>query len=136
MDNNLVRKFLALVLVLSSSSQCQARLQVGFYRRTCYFAELIIKDEVGKAFINDQGKAAGLLRMHFHDCFVRGCDASITLDSVSPNKAEKDSLPNNPSHRGFEVIDDAKARLETLTCSNIKRGPTNSSVRQQGFNTR
>ncbi|KAL5989118.1 hypothetical protein ACLOJK_027220 [Asimina triloba] len=118
MDNNLVRKFLALVLVLSSSSQCQARLQVGFYRRTCYFAELIIKDEVGKAFINDQGIAAGLLRMHFHDCFVRVCDASITLDSVSPNKAEKDSLPNNPSLRGFEVIDNAKARLEKL-CAGV-----------------
>lgn len=59
------------VLVLCLSSQIEAQLRVGFYRNKCPNAESIIRDEVGKAFFRDKGIAPGLVRMHFHDCFVR-----------------------------------------------------------------
>nr|GMC62855.1 peroxidase 5-like [Ipomoea batatas]GMC64660.1 peroxidase 5-like [Ipomoea batatas] len=49
----------------------KAELQVGFYSFSCPLAERIIKDEVQKAFHLDNGMAAGILRLHFHDCFVR-----------------------------------------------------------------
>lgn len=48
-----------------------AQLQEGFYRGSCGLAEIIVKQEVRTGFIKDNGVAAGLVRLHFHDCFVR-----------------------------------------------------------------
>ncbi|KAJ1389671.1 Plant peroxidase [Sesbania bispinosa] len=55
--------------------------------------------------------AASLIRLHFHDCFVQGCDASILLDDSGSIESEKSALPNVNSVRGFEVIDKAKAEV-------------------------
>ncbi|XP_076942407.1 peroxidase N-like [Bidens hawaiensis] len=59
--------------------------------------------------------AASLLRLHFHDCFVNGCDASILLDGAD---GEKFALPNNNSARGYEVIDSIKSAVES-SCSGV-----------------
>ena len=48
-----------------------ADLRFGFYNASCPQAEQIIRQVVQKRFKADRSVTAGLLRMHFHDCFVR-----------------------------------------------------------------
>lgn len=84
--------------------------RVGFYSRSCPRVESIVQSTVRSHFSSNRAIAAGLLRMHFHDCFVQGCDASILMDGTN---TEKTAGPNLLL-RGYEVIDDAKQQLEAL----------------------
>ncbi|XBI89885.1 hypothetical protein VPH35_027632 [Triticum aestivum] len=100
-------------------------LAIRHYYKTCYKAEEIVRDSVRKAVYANRGMGAGLIRLFFHDCFVRGCDASVLLDPTPANaQPEKLGIPNFPSLRGFEVIDAAKAALEeacpgVVSCADI-----------------
>ncbi|KAF6154075.1 hypothetical protein GIB67_031336 [Kingdonia uniflora] len=84
--------------------------RVGFYSRTCSQAESIVSSTVKSHFSSDPSIAPGLLRMHFHDCFVQGCDGSILIDGAS---TEKTAGPNILL-RGYDVITDAKTQIEAV----------------------
>ena len=94
--------------------------RVGFYSSTCPRAESIVRSTVQSHLNSDLTLAAGLLRMHFHDCFVQGCDGSVLIVG---NNSER-TAPPNLVLRGFEVIDDAKTQLEAacpgvVSCADI-----------------
>ncbi|GMY16157.1 peroxidase 59-like isoform X1 [Fagus crenata] len=96
-------------------------LTPNFYGKTCPNLFTVVKNEVQKAFDKENRMAASLLRLHFHDCFVNGCDGSILLDA---RDGEKISISNNNSARGFEVVDDIKNAVErecpgVVSCADI-----------------
>ncbi|CAA6658298.1 unnamed protein product [Spirodela intermedia] len=100
---------LSLLFVLGSA---EAQLRIGFYSKSCPQAESIITEEIDRAIRVAPSIGGPLLRIFFHDCFVRGCDASLLLNSTSAsNPTEKDARPNQ-FLRGFALIDRIKARLE------------------------
>ncbi|TKW21141.1 hypothetical protein SEVIR_4G180900v4 [Setaria viridis] len=111
------------LLLLAGSSPAAAQLEVGYYSKTCPNAEAIVRDEMEKIISAAPSLAGPLLRLHFHDCFVRGCDASVLLNSTEGNLAERDAKPNK-SLRGFGSVDRVKAKLEaacpnTVSCADV-----------------
>ncbi|KAF6160729.1 hypothetical protein GIB67_035930 [Kingdonia uniflora] len=65
--------------------------------------------------------AASLIHLHFHDCFVPGCDTSVLLDAFT---GEKTALQNFRSIKGFEVIENVKSKVEkicpgVISCTDI-----------------
>ncbi|KAG8046000.1 hypothetical protein GUJ93_ZPchr0008g12114 [Zizania palustris] len=95
-----------------------------FYDRSCPQAKDIVRSIVAQAVAREPRMAASLVRLHFHDCFVKGCDASVLLDNSSSIVSEKGSNPNRNSLRGFELVDEIKVALEeachgTVSCADI-----------------
>ncbi|KAG5000540.1 hypothetical protein AAZX31_08G177600 [Glycine max] len=105
--------FLVLALAIVNTVHGQGT-RVGFYSSACPLAESIVKSTVTTHVNSDSTLAAGLLRMHFHDCFVQGCDASVL---IAGSGTERTAFANL-GLRGFEVIDDAKTQLEA-TCPGV-----------------
>ncbi|KAJ8511846.1 hypothetical protein OPV22_002280 [Ensete ventricosum] len=139
MDFRRGEMLLAIVVALCwGAIGTEAQLSVGFYSYSCPKAEVIVKKELKKALKADAGIGADLLRMHFHDCFVRGCDGSILLDSTKKNSAEKDAIPNQTlEDEAFQVIDKAKKKLEkvckgTVSCADILAFAARDSVVHYG----
>ncbi|KAI3466597.1 hypothetical protein Pfo_023260 [Paulownia fortunei] len=97
-------------------------LKVGFYQEKCPHLEPIVKEVIDEVISEAPTLAAPLLRMHFHDCFVRGCDGSVLLESPT-KQAEKDAFPNL-SLRGFQIIDKVKTAVEkacpgVVSCADV-----------------
>ncbi|XP_062208166.1 cationic peroxidase SPC4-like [Phragmites australis] len=100
-------------------------LSFEFYKESCPMAECIVKDYLETAIMQNVGLAAALIRLHFHDCFVQGCDGSILLDSTPTEESEQAAIPNltlRPA--AFKAINDIRDRLEqacgrVVSCADI-----------------
>ncbi|KAL3515573.1 hypothetical protein ACH5RR_022475 [Cinchona calisaya] len=120
----MVQLMLFLIFMISSSylvGVSQAQLRVGFYENSCPDAETVVRNVVGEAAATNQNVAPHLLRLHFHDCFVQGCEGSILIKN-SPT-AEKEAF-GHQGLQGFDVIEKAKAQLEAacpgvVSCADI-----------------
>ncbi|KAL6626316.1 hypothetical protein ACP70R_030042 [Stipagrostis hirtigluma subsp. patula] len=104
-----------------------AALQDGFYgsNSNCTVdVEAAVMGVVQQYVSADRGVGAGLIRLHFHDCFVKGCDASVLIDPSPANPDPEKTSPANGGLRGIEVIQEAKRQLEsacpeTVSCADI-----------------
>ncbi|XP_031121361.1 peroxidase 4-like [Ipomoea triloba] len=108
------RMALAIVLVAIFLGSSSAHLSTKFYSKSCPILFGTVKSVVTSAVNKEKRMGASLLRLHFHDCFVQGCDGSILLDDTSYFKGEKIAFPNNNSVRGYNVIDDIKNAVEEV----------------------
>lgn len=89
-----------------------AQLSPNFYQNTCPNVESIVRQAVTNKFQQTFVTIPATLRLFFHDCSVRGCDASIMIASPN-NNAEKDH-PDNLSLAGdgFDTVIKVKAALD------------------------
>ncbi|KAJ0968795.1 hypothetical protein J5N97_021672 [Dioscorea zingiberensis] len=113
-----------MLLLLMSAMQSNAQLTANFYDKSCPAALSTIRKTVRTAIAKERRMAASLIRLHFHDCFVHGCDGSVLLDDAPSITSEKNAFQNAGSVRGFEVVDSIKAAVEkacpgVVSCADI-----------------
>ncbi|KAK3038421.1 hypothetical protein RJ639_030587 [Escallonia herrerae] len=112
--------FLSLTLLLQFCSG-KSELQLNYYSESCPRAEEIIKEEVTKLYHEHGNTAVSWLRLIFHDCMVKSCDASVLLDTANGTTSEKTS-GRSFGMRNFKYIDTIKEALEsacpkTVSCA-------------------
>ncbi|KAL8131873.1 hypothetical protein AgCh_007689 [Apium graveolens] len=118
-----VTLLLSLICVLIICS-ANAQLSANYYASSCPRLQRIVRNALTPSVRRDRRLGASLLRLHFHDCFVNGCDGSVLLDDTSTLTGEKNAFPNMNSLRGFDAIDTIKTRVEaackdTVSCADI-----------------
>ncbi|KAJ4951541.1 hypothetical protein NE237_028373 [Protea cynaroides] len=115
---------LSLIVLVNYSCFCYGDLQVGYYKYRCpdnnTDVEKIVRQSISSQNLLDPTLIPALIRLQFHDCFVRGCDASILLDGSTAEK----TAPPNLTVRGYEAIDNAKSAVEeqcpgVVSCADI-----------------
>ncbi|BAF10552.1 Os02g0833900 [Oryza sativa Japonica Group] len=133
---DLVQLLIVVVMTMTMLVGGGEALSLDYYAKSCPKAEAAVAAAVKQAMAKDRTVPAGLLRLHFHDCFVRGCDGSVLLDSSGNMSAEKDGPPNASLH-AFYVIDNAKAAVEALcpgvvSCADILALAARDAVAMSG----
>ncbi|KAJ1423279.1 Secretory peroxidase [Sesbania bispinosa] len=127
-----------LVTVLTVVFPSKGQLNATFYSSTCPNVSSIVRNAVQQALQSDSRIAASLIRLHFHDCFVNGCDASLLLDQGGNiTQSEKNAAPNFNSARGFDIVDNIKSALENscpgvVSCADLLALAAESSVSLSG----
>ncbi|XP_017249192.1 peroxidase A2 [Daucus carota subsp. sativus] len=130
--------FLAiLILLLAFGHESNAQLSPDYYSATCPDAATIVRNVLARTLQSYPRMGASLVRLHFHDCFVQGCDGSILLDNSPLIRSEKGSISNARSSRGFNVVDNMKAAVErycpgVVSCADILAIASEAAVSMAG----
>ncbi|XP_022153745.1 peroxidase 2-like [Momordica charantia] len=103
-----------LVLCLCLMVGCAtAQLSSTFYDSTCPNVSSIVHGVVQQALRGDDRAGAKLIRLHFHDCFVDGCDGSVLLEDQDGVVSEL-GAPGNGGITGFNIVNDIKTAVENV----------------------
>ncbi|KAK2448268.1 peroxidase [Trifolium repens] len=100
------------------------QLNPWFYKETCPYLYTIVLRVIFDASLTDPRIGASLIRLHFHDCFVQGCDGSVLLNNTNRIVSEQGARPNINSIRGLDVVNNIKTAVEhacpaTVSCADI-----------------
>ncbi|KAI4353523.1 hypothetical protein L6164_002467 [Bauhinia variegata] len=122
------------ILANTAFSSYDSYLSPNFYDYSCPNALNTIRRVVKAAVKKERRMGASLLRLHFHDCFVNGCDGSVLLDPTPNFDSEKNAFPNINSVRGFDVVDEIKLEVDkacggpVVSCADILAVAARDSV--------
>lgn len=114
--------------LLAAPSADASKLELGYYNKKCKGkdggVEDVVRKHVTKAIKENHRIGASLVRLIFHDCFVRGCDASVLLDESTQNPYPEKGAPKNTGLDGFELLEQIKADVEgkwpgVVSCADI-----------------
>ncbi|CAM8967816.1 unnamed protein product [Rhodiola kirilowii] len=111
--------FVAVTLILNAySGECA--LQMNYYAKSCPNAEAIIKKAVIELYYEHGNTAVSWLRNLFHDCIVKGCDASFLLEGIQSEQKSERSF----GMRNFKYVSKIKAAVENacpnkVSCADI-----------------
>ncbi|MCL7042491.1 hypothetical protein MKW94_020653 [Papaver nudicaule] len=104
---------LLIIFIIGITANANPSLTLDYYLSSCPNAADIVRKEMECIVQSEPRMAASILRLHFHDCFVQGCDGSVLLDETITLQGEKKAAPNKNSLRGFDAIDRIKNKLES-----------------------
>lgn len=108
-----LRFIFPLFFLISIFVASNAQLSATFYATTCPNVTEIVRGVMQQAQSTDVRAGAKIIRLHFHDCFVNGCDGSLLLDNAAGIESEKDAA-SNVGAGGFDIVDDIKTALENV----------------------
>ncbi|KAJ7295602.1 hypothetical protein O6H91_Y177200 [Diphasiastrum complanatum] len=131
--------FFVVLLMGELTPAAYSNLTSDFYNVSCPTMEAII-EEVAKAKFKAVGSivTATTLRLYFHDCIIRGCDASVLISSTPDNKAERDAEENlSLGGDALDMVFKAKAAVEmqcpgVVSCADILAVATRDLVAMVG----
>ncbi|XP_066383474.1 peroxidase 45-like [Miscanthus floridulus] len=132
----------AAALVVSAGLMPQsavAELKTDYYASTCPNLEVIVRSSVKQSMAQSPISAPAALRLFFHDCAVRGCDASIMIVNSNGDDEWRNSDNQSLKPEGFQTILNAKAAVDSdpqcrykVSCADIMALAARESVYQSG----
>lgn len=82
-NRNMAAIATVIMLITMSLASLVSALNVNYYENACpHNVDSIVAAAVHKATMNDRTVPAALLRMHFHDCFIRVCNFLLVLIQI------------------------------------------------------
>ncbi|RLN12583.1 peroxidase 16-like [Panicum miliaceum] len=127
----------AAVVALTAAWCAAAQLNQSYYASTCPNVETLVRGAVTQKLQETFNAAPGTLRLFFHDCFVRGCDASVLLSG--PDDEHSAGADTTLSPDALDLITRAKAAVDgdprcanRVSCADILALAARDVVSQTG----
>ncbi|XP_039804302.1 peroxidase 16-like isoform X2 [Panicum virgatum] len=127
----------AAVVALTAAWCAAAQLSQSYYASTCPNVDTLVRGAVTQKLQETFNAAPGTLRLFFHDCFVRGCDASVLLSG--PDDEHSAGADTTLSPDALDLITRAKAAVDAdprcankVSCADILALAARDVVSQTG----